>query len=294
MSASFDTGTGGNYKRALFQDAAGRATGTYGYAIYEDLTPEGQPLYTYVPKACTGATCGYGSSGTYPSAPTTPQLASESRFNGLSHVSETISYRCNTDTATRPSGCSSGTALKEVARQQEAWPAPRSTTSPIRWRASELAWRQSNDQYLQSLKDSAGANEDLYHTTYAYDERTRSIAATDNAYRPTATGSAPVSVTGSTVYDAEEHPIQVDDEFLANGGFENGLSGWNYSGASAHLVNSADAFTRTSASFGSAVTPANAYVRDEIQLVAGQTFRFAVSGRTDGTANALARLAVQY
>jgi RHS repeat-associated protein len=294
--ASYDTGGSSNYARALYQTAAERAPGAsgYGYATYVDLSPEGHELTTYVPKSCGSPGCTFGSTGSYPSAPTSAQVASQSYFDGLAQVNETITYRCNTDSGTRPAGCTSSTALAEVTRQQTlAGAKVDNYADPLR--AAEVAWTQTNDQFVQSLIGSSGANEDLYQTSYAYDSQHQVTDVTDNAYSRTASHWQPVPVTTHTVYDSEEHPIQVADEFLLNGGFEDGLTSWSHdTGPSAHLVNAADAYTRSSTSFGSAYTPNGHYVRQEIQLVPGQTFRFQVSGRTDGTANATAALNIEY
>jgi RHS repeat-associated protein len=299
--ASFDTGTSTNYKRVLFQNTAGRQA---GYAIYQDLSPEGQPLTSYVPKPCVG-TCAINSSGTFPSAPTSSQITNQSTFDGLSRISEVTTYRCNSDAGTRPAGCTSSVDLKTMARQAtQAALKVDNYADPLT--AGQPVWSQTADQYLQSLIDSVGTDEDLYRTDYLYagdrwnGTRDRVIVghvvnAISPVSRRTATGSAAVSVGTQTVYDSEGHPTQVANELALNGSFENGLASWNHSaGATAYLVDIADAFTRNSSSFGSALTPAADYVRQEIQLSAGQTFRFQVSGRTNGTGGAHATLQLTY
>ena len=35
--------------------------------------------------------------------------------------------------------------------------------------ANQLAWSQTNDQFLASLRDTGGTNPDLYRTEFAYD-----------------------------------------------------------------------------------------------------------------------------
>jgi len=299
--ASFDTLTGGNYKRVLLQGAAGRQASA---AVYQDLSPEGQPLTRYVPKPCVG-TCAVNNSGTFPSAPGTNQIASQLRFDGLSRITEVTTYRCNSDAGSRPAGCTSSVDLKTMARQAtQAALKVDNYADPLT--ASQPVWSQTPDQYLQSLIDSAGTNEGLYRTDYLYagdrwnGTRDRVIVGhpvntISPSSRRTATGSAAVSVGTQTVYDSEGHPTQVANEFALNGSFENGLGSWPHSaGATAYLVDVADGFTRNSSSFGSALTPAADYVRQEIQLTAGQTFRFQVSGRTNGTTGAHATLQLTY
>jgi RHS repeat-associated protein len=98
-------------------------------------------------------------------------------------------------------------------------------------------------------------------------------------------GRAMARQTVLTTYDGEGHPLEVADHFITNGGFENGLNAYDIqSGATAYSGPSGD--PNIHSGFGSCqISGGSAIVRQDMQLRAGQTFRWQFAVRTDGGAN---------
>ena len=68
----------------------------------------------------------------------------------------------------------------------------------------QLAWSQTPDQLYASRVDSGNTNDDLYRTTYVYDDRgqlthTSSPAFDASPDYPTAVESAPMTVSSTTL-----------------------------------------------------------------------------------------------
>ena len=90
---------------------------------------------------------------------------SESRYDGLSRETTVISYRCP---GAAVGGCASGTPSITVS--QEGTNAAAAVDNYADALAgNEVAWSQSEDQYFASVRDTNGANPDLYKTRYVYD-----------------------------------------------------------------------------------------------------------------------------
>jgi RHS repeat-associated protein len=167
MVASYDTGSSTVYARALWQDAAALAANT---AQYVDLSPEGTIRASYAQKPCTG-TCTFGSSATYPTAPASADLAASTTLDGLARVTSALVYR------------TAGTAVTATRSMSMAAAKVDNYADPLA--AGEVAWSQSNDQFLASLEDTGGINPDLYRTEYAYDADHQLIDSVTPAYNAT-------------------------------------------------------------------------------------------------------------
>jgi len=170
---TFDRGRSASplYVRPLWQDAAAMAAatpanGNVQYAIHEDLSPDGRALTTYVRQACATSDCSI--SANWPAADNAtlaPRVASTSYFDGLSQVTRTTSFRCP---GVAVGGCTGTAPLVSVSRQATNSSAKVDNYSNA-LAAGLTAWTQTPDQYFASIRDSAGANEDLYRTEYTYD-----------------------------------------------------------------------------------------------------------------------------
>jgi len=152
--------------RAVWQDAA---AGRAGAAIATDLTSDGRVLSETVPVACSPSSC-----STLPTF-TASQHRVEHQFDGIARVSTEWAFRCP-GVAVPNTACTGTTAERVVSRQAtKAGSKVDNYSDPLT--AGELAWSQTPDQYLSSLADSGGGDQDLYRTTYTYDEYGRQTAA---------------------------------------------------------------------------------------------------------------------
>ena len=153
--------------RVLWQDAAGVSK---NFARYGDVTSDGNTLVDYMPLTCTGGDCA--------TAPLTSGLANQrlsaNQFDGLSRVSTSTSYRCPGD---QVSGCPSGLAQTVVSKQgTKAGAKVDNYNDPLT--AAQIAWTQSPDQHVSSLRDSGGLDPDLYRTFQDFDENGQQISTT--------------------------------------------------------------------------------------------------------------------
>jgi RHS repeat-associated protein len=174
--------------RVLWQDAAGVSK---NFARYADVTSDGNTLTDYMPLTCTGLDCA--------TAPVTTGLASQklsaSQFDGLARVSTSIAYRCPGDSV---SGCPSGAAQTVTSRQgTQAGAKVDNFNDPLT--AGQVAWTQSPDQYVSSLRDSGGLDPDLYRTFQAFDENGQQIATTRLARNENADYAKTVKDTANLV-----------------------------------------------------------------------------------------------
>ena len=150
----YDTDATHTYLRPLWQDQPGLRSNT---ARYVELSPDGSVQNEYVPKACSG-TCTAGSPSTYPAAPVPGDLATSYAFDGVGRVSSVISYR------TPGNGQNLGQQVV-TRRATNAAVAVDNLNDPLS--AAETLWEQSPDQYYAS---HAAGNDELYRTSYAYNE----------------------------------------------------------------------------------------------------------------------------
>ena len=157
--------------RVAWQDGAGISK---NFARYTDLTSDGRTLSESIPLVCGAADC-----ATLPStANLANQRATESQFDGLARESTSITYRCP---GVAVSGCTGTTAQKIVSRQgTKAGAKVDNFIDPLT--AGQLGWSQTPDQYVASLRDSAGSNQDLYRTFYTYDQNGQQASVARPAY----------------------------------------------------------------------------------------------------------------
>ena len=100
--------------------------------------------------------------------------------------------------------------------------------------------------------------------------------------------------TAHATYDGEGHSVASDDEFLASGGFEDGLADWDLTGGtggswfSSQTAGDADVH----AGFASFKTGPSGTATQIVSLLPGQTVRLQVAAKTTGTA--LRRIAIDY
>lgn len=168
--SSFDRGSSGWYRVAVWQDADMRAA---NMAAQLQLNPDGTTMIEYQPKSCSG-TCG---TSVLPAAPSSADRMLVNEFNGLSRVSQTTQYRTpNANPTVTRQGTYAAARVDNIA-------------DPLT--ANQVAWTQTADQHFASLRDSGGGNPDLYRTTYAYNEWGRPTSTTTPrlnmrpAYAPT-------------------------------------------------------------------------------------------------------------
>jgi RHS repeat-associated protein len=189
--------------RTEWQDADGTATGSNGYARYDDLSPSGSVVTEWAPVACTASNCG--------SAPAPTNRLVDYTTDGINNYSSETHYRLAGNGA--PYTTRRGTyAAAKVDNYSD----------PLT--AGLTAWTQSAEQNAASL---AAGNVDLYRSTYQYNPLGFQTHAVTPVTNPT--GSA-INEDRTTVYDAEGHVIQqADNGFVANGGFESGVvpAGWS-------------------------------------------------------------------
>jgi RHS repeat-associated protein len=180
--------------RVLWQNADDLRTND---AEYLDLTADGSSLYSYIPLAC-GATC----AANPPTAPTVAQIATSHQFDGLANINSTITFRCP-GVAVTGTGCTGTTAQRIVTRTaSKAAAKVDNYADPLT--AGELAWSQSGDQFLASLRDTGGLNPDLYRTSYTY-----------NAAGQVATTTQPVYNAKPDYYDAVKSTTRSGSSLVA-------------------------------------------------------------------------------
>jgi RHS repeat-associated protein len=260
--STFDRGAGA-FRTPIVQDAHARAAGV---ASDVALTPDGGVLTRYRPKACTG-TCQFGATGSYPAAGGPDDRLEASTFDGLSRVATTTTWRCTEADGDDCAGID-GAQVLVSRRATNASAKVDNFIDPLA--GTEVLWRQSPAQNLASLRDSGGANPDLYRTSFAYDAAHRVIeTASPVANR---VGVDPVRIVATT-YDPEGHPTAVDDAtWVRNPGFESGTGGgWAYWGGGV----AADATTFMSGvqSLRLNHATADSAQAQEVFLLPGQTFR---------------------
>jgi RHS repeat-associated protein len=178
-------------RRLAWQDAAGVSK---GMARYADLTSDGNALIDYIPLACAAGNCLTG-------LPSTASLGTrklrEQTFDGLARVNQSTTYRCP---GVAVSGCEDGTPQAVVSRQgTQAGARVDNFADPLT--GGQVAWTQSPDQYVASLRDSSGLDRDLYRTAFEYDDNGQQIATTELAENQNADYASAVltstSLTGS-------------------------------------------------------------------------------------------------
>jgi hypothetical protein len=147
------------YTRPLYQDSSAVAA---GFAMHEDLSPDGTVLVTYAPQACTAGNC-VTNMPPGDSATLDNRRATEQTFDGLGRSSGLTTYRC---TGVAVGGCG---AAELISVTRQGTNASAKVDNYVDALASdELAWQQSADQYFASMRDSGGRNPDLYRTEFAY------------------------------------------------------------------------------------------------------------------------------
>ncbi|MEK6719843.1 MAG: RHS repeat-associated core domain-containing protein [Chloroflexota bacterium] len=239
--------------RPRYQDVAGTATGTNGFARHDDLSPNGSVLVEYAPVACTAAACA--------AAPAPLDKLIDYTVDGIDNYASEVRYR------TTGSGDS-------VTSRRGTYAAAKVDNFSDPLTAGLTAWTQTADQYAASV---AAGNVNLYRTDYTYDELGRQTAAASPFTNP-AGGTSTQTVR--TAYDAEGHPTQVADPgFIANPGFEGQTSGWSGTGT----------WTQTApyVGVGALMLSGTQTGYQSALLLPGETFRFqaaikAASGSSTG------------
>jgi hypothetical protein len=189
---SFDRGPTNSplYLRPLYQDAAAAAA---GYAMHLDLAPDGSVKSEYIRQGpCAANDC----STNKPSdtaATLNDRKAAEYAYDGLAHLSTITRYRCP---AVVVGGCTGTTALASLERRGTNAGAKVENWSDA-LAAGEVAWTQSADQYLASLRDSGGKNPDLYRDEYRYNGVHAPILVTSPVINRASDYSATVKSAGS-------------------------------------------------------------------------------------------------
>lgn len=244
---SWDAGSS-TYVRPVWQDAQGYRTNT---ATYVDLSPNGEPLYEYVPKPCGAASC-----TALPPAPAFSDRAVAYESDGLSRISTVTRYR------------NPGESPIVTRRATQAAAKIDNYADPLT--ANEVIWSQTSNQY-----QSSGANgSTTYVTRYDYNNL-HLVTRTRTPFTNPSGGAMPVQEI-STLYDAEGHPTQVsDNSFLENPGFEAGLSGWTLESGTGGTWEQSNVYSGA----GSLEIAGTAVYRQIAQLLPGQTFRFQVRHR---------------
>ena len=181
--SSFDTGTSTLYQRALFQDAAQRSS---QFATYVDLIPGGSAALVYIPKACSGGQCTTTGS-TFPATPTSGEITTRNEFDGLARVATEIRYRV------------AGATPQLVVSRRATNAGAKVDNYVDALAGGEVAWSQTSDQYLASLRDSGGTNPDLYRSEYTYDAYHQLVARSEPHVNRAATYPAAVSLPPATL-----------------------------------------------------------------------------------------------
>lgn len=96
-----------------------------------------------------------------------------------------------------------------------------------------------------------------------------------------------------TSYNARSAPLETHDNFLINGGFESGITGWRQTGTATPIFAAASDPNVNSGSAAMSVVTTGS-VRQDVQLVPGQTVRVQFAGKTDGGANTRASWNIAY
>ena len=137
----------------------------------------------YVPKRVRGPVPTTGS--TFPT-PTSGEITTRNDFDGLARVATDTRYRVGGGTPARgqPTATNAGAKVDNL-------------TTP--WPRAKLAWSQTADQYLASLRDSAGTNPDLYRSEYTYDAYHQLVARSEPHVNRAATYPAAVSLPPATL-----------------------------------------------------------------------------------------------
>jgi RHS repeat-associated protein len=249
---NFDADTGWRL-RTEWQDADGTATGSNGYARYDDLSPSGSVVTEWAPVACTASNCG--------SAPAPTSRLVDYTTDGINNYSSETHYRLTGNGA--PYTTRRGTyAAAKVDNYSD----------PLT--AGLTAWTQSAEQNAASV---AGGNVDLYRSSYQYNPLGLQTHALTPVTNPT---GGTISEDRITVYDVEGHVIQqADNGFVANGGFESGVvpAGWSqWTGTS-----SLDAVNPHGGVYSARLddTPTGSQITSSFTLPPGQTFHIQFSGR---------------
>ncbi len=109
-----------------------------------------------------------------------------------------------------------------------------------------------------------------------------------------AAGHDGATVATQARYDRIGRPIQATDQFLANAGFEGGLSGWRTSGTgvTGNLVTSSGASTVHAGRGSLKITNTSSYAQQDVTLVPGQTVRVQAWG--SATSGATPKIDFQY
>jgi RHS repeat-associated protein len=246
---SFSTGTGGSMVRAEWQDADGIATpGPHGYtfARFADLSPNGTVVTEYAATECASANCATATPGEVLATYTT---------DGQAHYTTETRYRlpAKGGPVTTRRGTLAAAAIDNYA-------------DPLT--AGLTAWTQSAEQIAASTSTTPGTA-GFVSTTFTYNAFGQPVTSA-TAYTNPAT-STPVTEVTHNLYDDEGHLTQVDDNgFLANPGFEAGLTGWTTTtGATAE-----SAIVHPGSSFGSLKLTGSGTASQIAALLPGQTARF--------------------
>ncbi|MBA3877544.1 MAG: hypothetical protein C0498_11555, partial [Anaerolinea sp.] len=235
---TWDQGGNNLYRRPVVQDADAVRTNT---AEYREISPDGTTFRTYRLRPCP-ASC---ASTSLPTAPGASDLATTAEFDGIGNTMTATRYRMP---GANP--MVSRSAYRAAAKLE-------SFADPLA--AGELLWTQTPDQYVAS----GGAL--TYVTTYRYtsaQQRSHQVTSFPNP------NGADAVQDILTFFDQYTNQLETSDNtFLANQGFEDGLSGWTTSGASQDL-------TAPLAGKAALKLTGAASATQTAQLLPGQTFRF--------------------
>jgi RHS repeat-associated protein len=242
--------------RPKYQDANGVASGTNGYSRSDSLTPNGSVLVEYAPVACTAADCA--------TAPLGTDRLVEYLVDGIDNYSTEIRYRTT----------SNG---NPVTTRRGTFAAAKVDNFSDPLTAGLTAWTQTADQYAASV---AASDEDLYRTTYTYNEFGQVTHASTPFTNP---ADDPVTQDIVSVYDDEGHITQQSDAaFVTNPGFESQLDDWTTSGSWTQ--------TQVSSGVGALQLTGSQYAKQEPTLLPGETFRFQASIKAASGASAAYRI----
>ena len=257
--------------RVEYVDSDGASTGANGYARFDDLSPNGSVLTTWAPVPCTSAAGDQCSGFTTASGPVDKLVSYQT--DGIDNYSTETHFRLTT--AQMGGNPLAGTA---VSRQGSFASAKVDNLSdPLT--AGLTAWDQTSEQYAASV---AAGDAGLYRTSYTYSPLGL-VTSTTTPYTNSAGGT--VSQTISTLYDVEGHVVESDDNAVADGGFESGLTGWAASGTVTW-----DGTTSSSGRY-SAKLAASSDLSQVVTVPPGQTVRIQVAARASSGS---AHIKVQY
>jgi RHS repeat-associated protein len=94
-------------------------------------------------------------------------------------------------------------------------------------------------------------------------------------------------------FDDTGSPLETHDNFLLNGGFEDGFTGWRRSGTVTSVFGSASD-PNVNSGFASMSVTGSGAMRQDVQTLPGQTVRVQFAGKTDGGASTRASWAIYY